>query len=212
MKPCIFILVLLALLPPAPETAFGQQGTYGIQVAAYTELKAAENEVKKLKRLGHNAFYQAESVVGKGTWYRVYIDKFNSRKDAGREARVLKDLGLIKDYAVRDLPEGATAEKPSKGISGPKGLFYLHIGSFRGELNALNSVQRMKNHGYNAFYLKERVSGKDWFRVYVGRFDGRGDAAQEGAAMKKASIINDFRVTELSESRVLAGAAGGAGP
>jgi cell division septation protein DedD len=94
---------------------------YSIQVAATQDRAAAEKKVTELAKLGHNAFFRQETIQGKGQWYRVYVERFSSKAEAEKEARTLKSLGLISDYAVRPLGETQEASEPAKAAARPEG-------------------------------------------------------------------------------------------
>ena len=102
----VLAVLLLSVIPWDRACA---ETTYGIQIAAYQDLDRAVERVNYLKRLGYSAFYHYETVRGKGKWYRVYIARFPTRKEAAEEARVLQDLKLIKEYEIRSLKNGASA-------------------------------------------------------------------------------------------------------
>jgi len=78
---------------------------YSIQIGAFKELRYAINEQTKLKGSGRNVFYRHEEIENRGTLYRVYVNKYQERREAEREARRLKKLGLVKDYIIRTLSE-----------------------------------------------------------------------------------------------------------
>jgi cell division protein FtsN len=90
---------------------------YSIQVTATQDRGTAEKKVAELAKLGHNAFYRQETIQGKGQWYRVYVEKFGSKAEAEKEARTLKSLGLISDYAVRPLGESKGVPEPGKAAA-----------------------------------------------------------------------------------------------
>lgn len=83
------------------EESLSLPSVYYLQVSALKEKENAEKTVEKLKKSGRDAFYRKETVPGKGEFYKVYIQGFNSRKDALKEARILKDSGLIDEYIIR---------------------------------------------------------------------------------------------------------------
>lgn len=78
---------------------------YSIQVGAFKEFRYAMNEVNKLKGSGRYIFYRHERVKGRGELYRVYVEKYKGREEAASEAKRLKHLGLIKDYAIKTINE-----------------------------------------------------------------------------------------------------------
>jgi cell division protein FtsN len=92
---------------------------YSIQIAATQDHGTAEKKVAELTKMGHNAFYRQEAIQGKGQWYRVYVERFGSKAEAEKEARTLKSLGLISDYAVRPLGEAQGVPEPTKTVVRP---------------------------------------------------------------------------------------------
>ena len=181
------------------DWAYGAEKVYSIQIGSFKSLKVAENKVKHLNRLGHNAFYRHEAIKGRGKWYRVYIERFSSRRAAVKEAGILKKLGLISDYAVRAIDAAGKTGPDSKSASLDKRVFFIHVGSFKGELNAENKVQQLKNLGYKAFQVGEDVSGKRWFRVYIGEFDNEGEAQKVGALLRERKIIAYFKALAIEK-------------
>jgi len=193
---------------------------YSIQIAATQEEATADKTVEEMTRMGYNAFSRLEDVKGRGRWHRVYVEKFSSRAEAEKEARTLKSLGLILDYAVRALvesPEAPPAGKagpspppckpetvPQKGkvdsrpaaISGartPPRLYYLHTGSFKEKENAEKTVRELVKQGQKAFFVEEELSGEKWFRVYIGEFKSEKEARGAGAQLKEKGLITYFK-------------------
>ena len=79
---------------------------FSIALSKFNSERDAAKEETKLKNAGHNAFYRKEkSPDNKSTLYQVYIEKYNTREEAEKEARVLNDLELISDYSVREVRE-----------------------------------------------------------------------------------------------------------
>lgn len=195
---------------------------YSIQIAATKEKATAEKTVEEMTRMGHNAFYRLEDVKGRGRWYRVYVERFSSRAEAEKEARTLKSLGLILDFAVRPLGEGSKAPPtrkasppvpsgtgppeavPQKGEEGlrpsatsrartPAGLHYLHTGSFKEKENAEKTVRELVQHGQKAFFVEEEISGEKWFRVYIGEFRTEKEARRAGTRLREKGLITYFK-------------------
>lgn len=98
------LLLALNMLTPA----YAGKILYSIQIGAFNERRHAMNEVNKLKGSGRHTFYRLEKAGNRGKLYRVYVETYKVRRDAEREARKLKQLGLVKDYiikAIRDEEE-----------------------------------------------------------------------------------------------------------
>jgi cell division septation protein DedD len=76
-------------------------------------------------------------------------------------------------------PEADGAE--SKGRSK---TWSVQVNSFPDEKSADELLDRLKRRGYSAFVTEAQVSGKTWYRVRVGRFTSREEAAKTEAALK----------------------------
>lgn len=168
----------------------GAEEGYAIQLGAYQDVRAAEEKVNELKRLGHNAIFQKEMIQGKGVWYRVYIERFSSKEAAEKEARILRELGLISAYIVRSLPSEKEGERDSGGKD--RSAYYLRVGAFKKQENAENLVQDILREGQKATRVREEVSGEKWFRVYVGGYDKEAEANNVGAQLKAKGLISGF--------------------
>ncbi|KPK24302.1 MAG: hypothetical protein AMK69_16350 [Nitrospira bacterium SG8_3] len=105
---------LWLLLPICSQSHAGRR-VYTIQIGAFKEFRYAMNEIDKLKETGRLPFYRHEHIKGMGKLYKVYLEKYKERGEAEREAKQLKRLGLIKDYAIKTLIEAE--EYPLKKAS-----------------------------------------------------------------------------------------------
>ena len=63
---------------------------FTIQVAAFKDLKVADNLLSKLKKRGYPAYRSMGKVPGKGIFYRIRIGSFKNRADAGSTFNRLK--------------------------------------------------------------------------------------------------------------------------
>lgn len=66
-----------------------------LQVGSFHTLDQARKEESRLKALGIDAFIRREKVSGKGMRYRVYIGKFNSKRQALDYEQEMKRKGII---------------------------------------------------------------------------------------------------------------------
>ncbi|MBW1766700.1 MAG: SPOR domain-containing protein [Deltaproteobacteria bacterium] len=180
------------------DRAYSFKRFYSIQVGALENLDNAEKMVNNLKRLGHNAFCRHETTKGKGKWYRVYIERYGSRKEAEKEARVLKNLDLISAYFIKAIEE-TTQTDPPEGEHDKK-VCYLHVNSFKEKPNAEKKVKELEKHGYKAFLLAEEISGENWFRVYIGEYDNEKGARKIGLELKKRGIISYFKPIAIDKN------------
>ncbi len=65
-------------------------GKFTVQVASYREEEDARELAAGLTRKGYRAFVTAAEVPGKGTWYRVRVGRFGTRKEAASFGESLK--------------------------------------------------------------------------------------------------------------------------
>ncbi len=211
----LLVLSLMCRDPACAETS------YGIQVGAYQDLDHAVDRVNHLKRLGYNAFYQYETVRGKGQWYRVYIDRFPTRKQAREKARVLRDLELIEDHDIRRLEDGSSAPAAKKAPKEPprssgalerakdhapsarpeKDVVYLlHISSFKERPHAVAEARRLEEAGHKAFYVEEDLAGGHWFRVYIGQYESEKAARAAGERLAQEGLISYFKPLKIDRA------------
>jgi len=153
-----------------------------------------------LKKLGHNAFYRHEEVKGKGRYYRVYVERFKSREEAEKEAKVLKQLELISDYLIRVI--GETTPIGSRERGGNKKNFYLHVWSFKERSNAEREVHRLKGLGSKSFMMAEEISGEKWFRVYIGAFHDEKKARRTGSELMAKGVILYFKPIRIDPKTI----------
>ena len=95
----------------APKTAAKsvvKKPTPTIQVSAFKTLKEAEAESDRLKDYGIETFIRYEKVKNKGSWYRVYVGRFQDKSLAESYAEKLKTRGIISWFLIRSvkLPPG----------------------------------------------------------------------------------------------------------
>jgi len=80
----------------------GEEPRYSIQVGAFKEEARARNLEERLTRDGHLSFHREEEVCGTGTWHMVYIGQYPSREEARKQAKELKNKGVISEFLIRD--------------------------------------------------------------------------------------------------------------
>lgn len=86
---------------PEPQKMEPPQKFYSIQVASYKNLDAAVKRIAELIESGYDAYYKEASIKGKGTWHRIFVDKFKSKEEALEQARTMKDQKVISDYMIK---------------------------------------------------------------------------------------------------------------
>jgi cell division protein FtsN len=70
--------------PPAPGPAAAANFT--VQVVSYDERGKADQLQKKLQGLGYKAEVSELNIPGKGKWYRVMVNNYQTRKEAEKAA------------------------------------------------------------------------------------------------------------------------------
>jgi cell division septation protein DedD len=92
--------------PKGPGKPEGKlpKGLYTVNIASFRKRDRAQRLIKELEGKGYEAFVEEANIPQKGTWYRVAVGRFPSRKEALAFARELKGKGI--DYSfVRKLRE-----------------------------------------------------------------------------------------------------------
>lgn len=183
-------LLILTLWLAVSFASHAKQYYYSIQVSAYQSEGSASAEVQRLKTLGHKAFFRKEDDKKKTVWYRVYIEVFPSRREAEKEARSLKELGLIAQYIIK--PIEVEAQVPP--ASNEKGdVYFLHLSSYKNKENAEADSKTLEERGYKAFVVSEEIKGEEWFRVYVGEFKDEAEARKIGNELKAKGLTDYFK-------------------
>lgn len=72
-----------AVAKPASTPSPSSETVLTIQISSLRDPEDAERRVQELKNLGFPAYRVSATVEGRGTWYRVRIGHFASRKEAG---------------------------------------------------------------------------------------------------------------------------------
>ena len=99
----LVFLILLALVA-LPHPVSGQTtSSYAIQVETFKEMQKAVKKTESLKKKGLDAYWKETRPSGKAARYVVYIGNYPSRDEAQKEAKRLKQEGLLADYSIRTL-------------------------------------------------------------------------------------------------------------
>ncbi|MFC1862982.1 SPOR domain-containing protein [Thermodesulfobacteriota bacterium] len=170
---------------------------YYLHIASNKMRKTADETVVELKNTGRNVFYRYEEVPGKGKWYRVYIDGYDLRKEALKDARNLKSSGIISGYEIM-APQG-TDHSNLETKTNPDKKFFLHIGSFKNISNAEKRVRELKEQNLKAFFMAEESSGTKWFKVYIGVFESEESSRKTGSELKAKGLVVYYKPIEINE-------------
>ena len=82
-----------------------------LHVSSFKEKEHAVEEVVKLEKAGQKAFFVDEELAG-GRWFRVYIGKYETEKEARAAGEALKDKGLVSYFKPLEIDRSA--------LSGPE--------------------------------------------------------------------------------------------
>lgn len=106
------ILSLLFINSSLPEVAGKEPRKvyYRIHEASFKKSATAAAEVRALHAKGYKAYYNKVHIPGKGAWYRVYIGQYDSRENAEKAARGMKQKHMI-DYAAVERSDGSAVRK-----------------------------------------------------------------------------------------------------
>jgi len=171
---------------------------YCLKVSSLKEKANAEEVVNTLQKAGYNAFYKFENVEGKGDWYRVYLDGYQSREAAEKEAKKLTASGIISGYEIKRKMDGIQTPEPLKEDA--KKAFFLHVASFKVSAKADEEVRRLTGSGFKAVSNEVEVSGEQWFRVYIGEFSTEKEAREKGKELIQQGVITYFKPMLLDKA------------
>ncbi len=109
---CLILLLSLWFALSIWTPVYAGKIVYSIQIGAFKELRYASDEVSKLKGAGRRVFYRHENAGNKGKLYRVYVEKYKGKKEAERDAKKLKQQGLIENYIIKTIKVGEEVNPP----------------------------------------------------------------------------------------------------
>ena len=192
--------------------AFAQQSFYSIHISSHRQQRQADAQVIKLENQGLDAFVRHVEVPGKGMWYRIFIGKYATKKEATAEMKRLQQTKVSKYFAVRRLtgeaavaaPAAAAAaasQAPAKAKVRPAAKsagYYLFVGFYRDLDSARKEVDRLVSvlapYGDRVLLTQETVSDGKIYRVYIGTYGDRQQAAAAGADLKNKKLLTSFYI------------------
>jgi len=187
-----FFSCLLITRPTHAQSKF-----YSIRFGSYKNIKYATEAISRLKKQDYNAFYRYDEVQGKEKYYRVYVGKFNSKKEAKIKADQLINLGIISDYFINVLFDTDQIDLSDSEYDTKR--YYLHASSFKKKRLAEKEVQRISKHGHRGIISEENIEGEAWFRVYLGPFQNKTEAQSTGSELKENKIISFYRLRKTDQ-------------
>ncbi len=162
-------------------------------------------------------------VVFLAWWFMIHksiSDKEGESKTAElvqkqRDVKEMKDRSQdeVIPYAVEEETGVDTGEKeagtgqalsspePRAVTTAPEGSYFaVHVASFRETGRAGNETDYLEKKGYDAVVIATEVSGRAWYRVYVGEYRTREEAAAIRLQLLDLSRIGYARVVTLKDS------------
>jgi SPOR domain/AMIN domain len=107
-----FLLLILLVLVDLPHPVSAETtASYAIQVDVFKDLQKAKKRTEFLKTMGLDAFWKEERPGGKARRYVVYIGTYDSRGEARKEAKRLRQEGVLVDYFIKTF-DSADQERP----------------------------------------------------------------------------------------------------
>lgn len=86
------------------ESKDGLSGKYTIQLGSHRTLKEAEAFAEGFRARGYNPIINQVEIKGKGTWYRVSLEAFNTEAEAKAYVSKEKSLFMGQDYNIIKMP------------------------------------------------------------------------------------------------------------
>ena len=113
---------------------YAQAKVYSVHIDSFKAVNNAVNRVSDLKAKGIDAFCRYEKAKDKGYWYRVYVGRFGSKKEAEDMATSLTKQKIVPRYLISEVKEGGTN-------------FCLHVSSYIVRAQAEDEVSRLQKLG-----------------------------------------------------------------
>ncbi len=126
---------------------------------------------------------EKEAVTGAGD--REAEEKTVADDPAGGEAGTGQALSSSKPGTVTPAPEGS--------------YFTVHVASFKEISRAGKETDYLEKNGYDAVVIATEVSGLTWYRIYVGEYRTREEAAAGRLQLLDLSRIGYARVVTLKD-------------
>jgi len=201
------VLLFFMIIISSVNYAFPDEGSiFSIHLFSFKGVDEARSKVNEFNGLGYDAFYRQETAKDGSDVCNVYIERFNTRSEAEKEADILKKLGLISDYDIREIigkTEENTKKEKVESAAEKKDIkgYYLQVSSLRQKENAEEIVKRLKDAGYNAFYSYEALKGKgNWYRVYIDEYSSKGDAEKDAKKLMQSGTISGYEIKRATEN------------
>ncbi|MBC7429827.1 MAG: SPOR domain-containing protein [Bacteriovorax sp.] len=90
--------------PKQSTTKDALSGKFTIQLGSHRTLKEAEAFAEGFRARGYNPIINQIEIKGKGTWYRVSLEAFNTAEEAKAYVGREKTLFMGQDYTIIKMP------------------------------------------------------------------------------------------------------------
>jgi cell division septation protein DedD/tetratricopeptide (TPR) repeat protein len=182
---CAFIL-----LAGHASSALGQETFYAVQTGSFKNFQNAARALAHFQKKGFHAFCRYQAVEGQGKWFRIYVGRFETERQAQQTAQRLMD-------------EAGDAGVLVKKVKEPANPYYLHVGSYAMKAQAEQEIRQRVKYLLEPFFKEVYVSGQRWFRLYVGPFANAQDAVEAGREMKEQGMISYFRPVRMKKGQTV---------
>lgn len=95
-----------------------------------------------------------------------------------------------------DAPSSPPPMETVKPIIEP---FTIQVAAYVNVVDARNVVERLKQHGLDAFWTEANSAERTWYQVKVSHFETKALARQYGQELKTKGLIDDFYVANYSK-------------
>jgi DedD protein len=158
---------------PPVEDPSSSAGDWIVQVASFSSSDTAERIENQLEQLGHSAGSDV-LVRGDTRLHRVWTGPYTERAAAERaRSQIAATVGDV-DPLIKNVA-GSDDAIPAGGSAGP--VFSVQVGSFAEQANAERQNGQLLEQGFEAFIHADTSGSRPIWRVRVGRFAGRDQAA-----------------------------------
>ncbi len=159
---------------------------YSVHVSSFRTLSRANAEMIRLESLGIESFAVLTAIPDKGNMYRVYAGVYNTEKEAKKAGDSMLKKGTVNYVNPMKID-------PEMKLIMPGTMeIFVHVSSFRTEKEAVGAAGTFSRTGYETVVAPADIEGKGrWFRVLIGPFDSRSEAAK-AAEVIKAWDLSDY--------------------
>ncbi|MBI3090412.1 MAG: SPOR domain-containing protein [Candidatus Tectomicrobia bacterium] len=148
---------------PAGESGLPAKPRFVVRVALYREPRRAVEEVRRLLRRGYNATWSTVVYQSSGTWYGVYVGRYESKEAAAGVGEKLVRERMAQEYKV---------------------IFAPYLVEVLGRDNLEARVTKLVERGYPvSLYPRRKLDGASQ-RLFVGVFGLRRLAAEMRAQLQ----------------------------